>query len=305
MNTELLRHTEKLYYFYEAALSGSLQAAARKLRTTASTLSYAIKQLEEVLEGELFIRSHKGVKTTDTGELLFLFCKKFFHELDDIHATTKSKQKQIVRLRLGTFASIAIYLGPLLWQAVQEDGSTSISITTNRSKDILESMLNKDIHLAITVEALKHPNLITHELYNDYYSCYISSSLAPNAVTSAWLRRNSLIYMHDASDSDGKNLANYTHDWNIQFKDHFELDSLEVVAEFTCKGLGIGILPNNVAGMRGEQLAVLKLPGVPYRFGYHRFFFSYRDDLDLSQKIIKRVHKLAEVATSQMKTSLL
>ena len=141
MNTELLRHTEKLYYFYEAAVMGSFQGTARKLGTTASTLSYAVKQLEEVLGGVLFIRSRAGISMTETGQELYAFCKKFFRELDDIHVATISKRQQPQRVRFGTFASIAIYFAPILCRELQKEDSVALSIMTGRSTRVLEALL--------------------------------------------------------------------------------------------------------------------------------------------------------------------
>ena len=300
MNTELLRHTEKLYYFYEAAQIGSFQATARKLGTTASTLSYAVKQLEDVLGGGLFTRSRTGISMTETGQELYAFCKKFFRELDDIHVATISKRRQAQRLRLGTFSSIAIYFAPILCQELKNYNRVALSIMTGRSAQLLEALLNRDIHVALTVEVGKHFDLITHELYQDYYAFYTRPEILPAEITAAWLVRQSLLFMPDASDYKGKTLANYVHLWDCGFRDHFELDSLEVVSEFTRKGLGIGILPTNVANLHRQQLRAVQLPHLPASFGKHRFFLSWRNDLDFNQKVIHRILHLAHKSAQQM-----
>lgn len=301
MNTELLRHTEKLYYFYEAALMGSFQATARKLGTTASTLSYAVKQLEDVLGGTLFIRSRTGISMTEPGRELYVFCKKFFRELNDIHVSIVSKRGQPQHLRFGTFASIAIYFGPMLWQELNGDDSIVLSIMTDRSAQVLEALLNRDIHLALTVEVCKHPDLLTHELYCDHYALYAAAPRLPTTITATWLAQQPLLFMPDARDAAGKTLVNYVHSWDCGFRDHFELDSLEVVSEFTRKGLGIGILPTNVARLHDKHLCAVQLPGMPQRFGKHRFFLSWRNDLELSQKIIMRVLHLAHAAVDKLR----
>ncbi len=303
MNTELLRHTEKLYYFYEAALIGSFQATARKLGTTASTVSYAVVRLEEVLGRLLFTRSRAGLSLTETGQALYVFCKKFFRELDDIHVAATSKRKQPQRVRFGTFASIAIYFAPILCRELQDDDSVALSIMTGRSAHLLEALLNRDIHLALTVEVCKHPDLISHELYHDHYAFYARPEILPEALSEAWLTQQSLLFMPDASDQEGKILSNYVHSWDCGFREHFELDSLEVVSEFTRKGLGIGILPTNVASLHSRQLTIVHLPCVPIYFGQHRFFLSWRNDLDLNQKIVLRVLRLARDAADKLRGS--
>ena len=305
MNRELFRHTEKLYYFYECALLGSFQATSRKLGTTASTLSHAIKKLEKVLGSMLFVRSRNGLAMTQTGRDLHTFCKKFFHELDDIYVAATAQKKQPQRLRLGTFASIAIYFIPILCRELNNDNSVSLSIKTSRSANVLESLLNRDIHLALTVEICKHPNLISHQLYQDKYALYISPDILPSKVSIDWVRQQSLLFMPDASDQKGITLSNHVHSWRYGFRSYFELDSLEVIAEFVRKGLGIGILPTHVASLYRNQLSAVMLPNVPASFGEHRFFLSWRADLAFNHKIIKHVlhlmHKIAEDLSLQSK----
>ena len=297
---KLSQHTEKLRYFYETALVGSIQATARKLGTTASTLSQAIVHLENTLATELFVRSRNGVTLTATGKILCLFCQRFFRQLDDVCFAIKTKQQQPLSIKFATFASIAIYFGPMLWRELQVDNTISLSIMTGRSKRVLELLVNNDVDLALTVETFKHPNLITHELYHDYYSFYISSKLVPQEVDNEFIARHSLLYMPDASDWQGKILSTYIHDWHLSFKDYFELDSLEVTAQFAREGLGIGLLPNNVANVYGKQLTRITIADRPKKFGKHRFFLSYCRNIDIKQSVIDRILSLAQRAVHKL-----
>ena len=154
--------------------------------------------------------------------------------------------------------------------------------------------------MALTVGTCKHPDLIVHELYHDHYAFYVAPDLVPTEVSEAWLARQSLLYMPDAKDDEGKALSNYVHGWDCGFREHFELDALEVVSEFTRKGLGIGILPTHVARLHREQLTAIQLPCVPARFGKHCFFLSWRNDLDLNHKIVMRILRLAHNASESL-----
>lgn len=297
---ELARHTEKLFYFYEISHAKSLQATARKLNTSASTLSHAIKQLEMVIGGQVFIRSRQGVKLTELGKVVYSFCERFYRDLDEISQIAKTGDKKKIKLRFGTFSSIAIYLGPLIIKEISEKSDISISIATNRSSELLESLINKNIDVALTVETFGYKNLISTELYSDSFSFYISSSLKPVKITTDWLREKSILYIPETIDRDGKSLANHIHKWGLTFKDYFELDSLEVVAEFARKGIGIAVLPNNVAKSYAKELSLIKLPNVPKKFAEHRFFLSYRDDLDMQQKTMDDILKLSRSAVNKL-----
>jgi DNA-binding transcriptional LysR family regulator len=57
--------------FYHTAKSGSFSSAAQKLYISQSAVSQAIKNLEEKMGAQLFLRKPRNVKLTDEGELLF------------------------------------------------------------------------------------------------------------------------------------------------------------------------------------------------------------------------------------------
>ncbi|MBR6647146.1 MAG: LysR family transcriptional regulator, partial [Clostridia bacterium] len=61
------------YYriFYETARFSSFSLAASHLFVSQSAISQCIRQLEDDLDTELFIRSRQGVRLTNEGQLLF------------------------------------------------------------------------------------------------------------------------------------------------------------------------------------------------------------------------------------------
>lgn len=289
MLPEIARHSEKFYYFYEIANQGSLQATARKLGTTAPSLSHAMKQLESVTGVSLFHRSKNGMTLTEAGEKLFVFCRKYFREMEEVQRLMEHPDQRALRkIRIGTFQSIALYFWPLLMDSIPANSQVSFSITTNRSQRILEALVRREIDIALTVETLKHDRLIRHELYKDEYAFYAPASWKRSEMKRAEVLQLTILYIPDAVDEDGKSIRQYLHGWNLIFKNEFELDSLEVVSEFVKKGYGIGILPTKVAKTHGGDLKLLKIEGLgSAKFGLHRFFLSYRDDLEISQSLMR------------------
>ncbi len=288
MIPELAKHTEKLYYFYEIANSGSLHACARKLGLSAPTLSYAIKQLEHISGVELFTRHKKGMTVTKAGETLLAFCRKLYRDLetieDQIH---RDSEQQVTKVNIGTFQSIAIYFWPYLLESIKDDSSLSISLMTNRSSSVIESLLKREIDLALTVEAPLQAGLISHELYTDQYALYGSTKLKLESLTQEEARKLTLIYIPSAIDRDGVSLRQHINSWGYNFHEEFNVDSFEVVGEFVSKNYAVGILPNMVARNYKKKITPLKLTNKrsPY-FGDHRFFLSYRNDLDLPQRLM-------------------
>ena len=61
---------EQFKIFEAVAQNGSFSAAAAELFITQPAVSQAIKQLENRLETQLFIRGQRGVTLTDAGQTL-------------------------------------------------------------------------------------------------------------------------------------------------------------------------------------------------------------------------------------------
>lgn len=70
-----------LYYFYIAAKEGSFKAAAKYLFVTPAAISQQIRQLEEFLGTDLFVRQHRKILLTAEGDLLFAQAERGFNHL--------------------------------------------------------------------------------------------------------------------------------------------------------------------------------------------------------------------------------
>ena len=60
--------TEHLQYFVEVSKCHSIQLAAEKLFVTQPTISIALKNLEQELGAQLFLRSKNGMFLTEAGQ---------------------------------------------------------------------------------------------------------------------------------------------------------------------------------------------------------------------------------------------
>lgn len=72
MNMELYRT------FFSVAKSGSISKASEQLYITQPAVSRAIRQLEDALDCKLFVRTSKGVKLTQEGEILSGYVEQAF-----------------------------------------------------------------------------------------------------------------------------------------------------------------------------------------------------------------------------------
>lgn len=87
-----------LKFFYYVAYFGSVTVAADKLYVTQSAVSKQIKNLEQLLNVQLFDRVNKSLKLTDSGKTLYACCEHVFKHLDNclLELNQPTKKSQLV-----------------------------------------------------------------------------------------------------------------------------------------------------------------------------------------------------------------
>jgi LysR family transcriptional activator of nhaA len=112
-----------LHYFWAVAKEGNLTRAAAHLHVSQSALSAQIRQLEEQLDQELFLRSGRSLQLTEAGRMALTYAESIFasgNELMALLRDGRSKEQQV--LRIGAVATLSRnfqenFLRPLLERA--------------------------------------------------------------------------------------------------------------------------------------------------------------------------------------------
>jgi DNA-binding transcriptional LysR family regulator len=78
-----LRDLQCFMQVYEAR---SFSKAADSLETVQSLVSTRIQRLEEFIGGPLFVRLHRGVVSTDKGELLYKHAQRVLRDVEELES---------------------------------------------------------------------------------------------------------------------------------------------------------------------------------------------------------------------------
>ena len=77
---------EEMTVFVAVAELGGFAAAARKLKLSAPTVTRAVAALEAQVGAELFVRTTRFVRLTESGERYLQDCRRILHELEEAEA---------------------------------------------------------------------------------------------------------------------------------------------------------------------------------------------------------------------------
>lgn len=140
----------KLYYFYVVAKEGSVKSASQKLHLTQPTVSAQIRQLEEELGFDVFIRKHRKLELNRNGKYVLKKAEKLFSIADElIDSLPKRGKAERINIRIGAIQSLSnsfIYDFSLkLW----DDESIMISISQGSMADLMQKMAKNEIDIVL------------------------------------------------------------------------------------------------------------------------------------------------------------
>ncbi|WP_426178078.1 LysR family transcriptional regulator [Massilia sp. TWR1-2-2] len=96
-----------LFYFWRVAKVGHLTRAAEELHTSQSAISAQIRQLEERIGEDLFIREGRRLTLTDTGQLVLAYADNIFGLGQEMLGRLEGRSVGITRLRVGSVATLS------------------------------------------------------------------------------------------------------------------------------------------------------------------------------------------------------
>lgn len=134
---------EQLMLVVEVAKTKSISKAADNLFMTQPGLSFSIKQLENELGTDLFVRTSKGVELTEAGDSFVAQAKKILKQIDSLENIGKDNPQQASRT-LSIAAGRYRYIGPLaaaLFNRHKNDGSKFV-LRTGATQDCIDWVAN-------------------------------------------------------------------------------------------------------------------------------------------------------------------
>ena len=93
---------QQLRYLMAVAQEGSFNAAASHLFVSQSTLSISIKELEEELGIQIFLRSNRGLKLTNDGTELLGYVRQILEQAELLENRYTTRTKERPRLTIST-----------------------------------------------------------------------------------------------------------------------------------------------------------------------------------------------------------
>ena len=247
------------------ARHGSFSRAARELRLTQPAVSMQVRQLERVLGLPLLERVGKRAYTTKAGEVLLTHAGRALRELENgVQLVQQLRGIVAGRIRLGTSASISIYLLPsALHRFRARYPQTELVVVTGNAPEIARAVVANELDVGIISLPIRERELAVTSLYRDELV-----AIGPpdrrwprgRRVKAAELARETLILFEDGATLRGL-IDGWFQRGGAAPALPMELGNTEAIKKLVEAGLGLSVTSwfAAKAEVRARKLAAVRL----------------------------------------------
>ena len=253
-----LEYFKMLYY---VGRYGSLTRAAKELHISQPAVSQSIKNLEDALGQQIFVRSKKGVTLTKEGQTLYEYVARGYEEMQEgVRKLHMLKNLDSGELKIGASdMTLRFYLLPYLETFRQQYTKIKVSVTNAPTPRTIENLLNGEIDFGVVSSPVDDiPNIKTIAvqeiqdifIVGDRYKELSEKEISLNDIgdipyLSLEGRTASQSYIDDLLRGMGINLT-----------PELSLATSDMIVSFVERGFGLATVVNNFAE---EKLAEGKI----------------------------------------------
>ncbi len=173
-----------LEIFRTVAVEGGVSKAAIKLNRVQSNISTRIKQLEQHLGKNLFLRQNRGLTLTPDGHLLLSYAERLLQlSMEASEALNEGKPSGV--FRIGTMESTAAARLPeILSRYHQLYPDVEIELETDTAGGLLDRLLNYDVEIIFVAEPVSFKTISTQPVFEEELVLVAPQSFPPLENTS-------------------------------------------------------------------------------------------------------------------------
>ncbi|MEY2933153.1 MAG: hypothetical protein RL033_3902 [Pseudomonadota bacterium] len=244
--------------FLEVARLGNVSAAARQLGLTQSAVTKQLRALEAAFGVRLVERAGRGVRLTQSGELLQDFGRRGAALSDDFQsALLELEQGESGQLSIGAGVTTCVqHLPPWLREFRRAHPGIDVRIRTGNSRDVEAWVADAEVDLGFLTSEPERTELVVRRLFEEQ----IVLVVAPGSTTSRQVALESLPLILFPKNTGFREYLEQRFAARRQtFTVKMETDNVEAIKSFVAVGLGASFLPIATVQddlRRGSLLAV-------------------------------------------------
>lgn len=240
-----LLESQELKIFKQVAELQSVSKAAEKLGYVQPNVSQRIKNLEEELGVQLLLRNNRGVTLTKEGSILLNYTNEILQLIDEAK-TVVNPDKWRESLTIGASQTLsAVKIPQILSSFLKKYENIGVKVRTNNNQKLLKMLFYGEVD-GIFVNSGN--NITQFETIYSYFEKIVL--ISPKNSQFDMHYNYTLIVNSDEHCIYRNQLLNFSKKKNFHNPNIIEFDSLESILQAVNDGLGISIIPADIAESR-------------------------------------------------------
>lgn len=230
--------------------NGGFAAAAEELHKVPSAIGYTVKQVEEKIGANLFIRHHKSVEVTLAGEYFIEEARNIMRQLDELRLHTRrvaNGWSNCLRVSVDNSVNEA-YISSFVSQFYSEFEDVELVITSRKFNGMWDAIINDEVDIAIgSTMAVPVIKELKYEELNSIDWKFVVAKNHPLANEKAPLTKEQIIKYPSIITEDSTGLLFKQSGWQLDNQRRITLPSWSSAIDLLIKGTGIGSIPSHLA----------------------------------------------------------
>lgn len=259
----------QLRTFRAVADHRSFSAAATDLHLSQPTVSYQVKELEEVLGVVLIDRLGRRVRLTEAGSLLYDYARQMLNLLDEA-AVAIDQLKGLERgtLKVGGSTTVGIYVLPSALGAFKRrHPHLKISLEIGSREHLQEKVLRGDLDLAVLSPPILDAELVSEPLMDDELVLVVPAghALADQRGLTLEDFQGEPFLMREPDSGTRQAVEELARERGLRLQVAMELGSNGAIKHAVEGGLGVAVLSRHAVTLERSAggLVVVDVAGFP------------------------------------------
>ncbi|MGI9897717.1 LysR family transcriptional regulator [Vibrio natriegens] len=255
-----LRH---LRYFVAVAEEGNLTRAAEKLCIAQPPLTRQIKQLEEIVGVQLFIRKPRGLELTDGGAYFLVHAKQILDKvMVTIEGTQQITKKRKTLFSIGFVPSVFYGQLPLMVRRLRKNKNLEIVLHELTTRDQIEALKTGKIDIGFGRVHIDDPEIEQELLFEEPLIAAIPSGHELGESNPS-LQELAEIPMITFPTGPGAQFAHFTqglfYNRGLRSNVSQQVNDLQTALSLVASEMGFTLVPEQVRKLNREGIEYVRL----------------------------------------------
>ena len=254
------------YYkvFYYVARLGSITLASEKLCISQPAVSQAVRQLEQSLNCQLFMRMSKGVRLTREGEFLFQYVKSGLESIwHGENMLERMMDLETGEVRIGASdMTLQFYLLPYLEKFHERYPGIKVTVSNGPTPETLRFLYDGKIDFGVVSTPFDAKNEVRSTSVKEIRNVFIAGEkfkhLKGKKLKYDILQELPCIFL-EKNTSTRTFMDEFLKERGVEVEPEFELSTSDMIVQFALRNLGIGCVMSGFAEVELEKGSLLEL----------------------------------------------